>query len=130
MLDASCDGAARVFAPRRSGACSRRKFPSSFSRRAEPAFAAVVARDFALRLLTSSAVKRAEHRSGTGGEEAHVSERGELCAVPPSREERRGPMRRSRIGSRPAVLDQPFGCWKGSSFGYFSLHKQRGAFST
>ena len=47
------------------------------------------------------AVERAEHRSGTGGEEAHVSERSELCAVPLSREEHRGPMRRSRIGSRP-----------------------------
>jgi hypothetical protein len=23
------------------------------------------------------------------------------------------------------VLDQPFGCGKGASFGYFSLHKQR-----
>jgi len=75
------------------------------------AVAVAVARYFAvaLRLLTSPAVKRAEHRSGTGGEEAHVFERSELCAVPPFREERRGPMRRSRIGSRPAVL----------SFGYF-----------
>ena len=61
------------------------------------------------------AVERAEHRSGTGGEEAHVSERSELCAVPLSREERRGPMRRSRIGSRPAVL----------SLGHVSLHEQR-----
>ena len=63
--------------------------------------AVVVARDFALWLLTSPAVERAEHRSGTGGEEAHVFERSELCAVPPAREEHRGPMRRSRIGSCP-----------------------------
>ena len=55
----------------------------------------------ASRLLTSPAVERAEHRSGTGGEEAHVFERSELCAVPPAREERRGPLRRSRISSRP-----------------------------
>ena len=70
----------------------------------------VAARDLAVafRLLTSPAVERAEHRSGTRGEEAHVSERSELCAVPSLREERRAPMRRSRIGSRPAVL----------SFGY------------
>ncbi|SBV37038.1 hypothetical protein STPYR_11968 [uncultured Stenotrophomonas sp.] len=33
-----------------------------------------------------------------------MSERSELCAVPSFREERREPMRRSRIGSRPAVL--------------------------
>ena len=79
-------------------------------------------------LLTFLAVKQAEHRSGTRGEEAHVSERSELCAVPSFREERREPMRCNRIGLRPAVLDQPFGCWKGSSFGYFSLHKQRRAF--
>jgi len=84
------------------------------------AFAPDSAVAVALRLLTSPAVKRAEHRSGTGGEEAHVSERSELCAVPPAREERRGPMRRSRIGSRPAVL----------SLGHVSLHEQRGAFST
>ena len=44
---------------------------------------------FALRLLTSPAVERAEHRSGTGGEEAHVFERSELCAVPLAREEHR-----------------------------------------
>ena len=66
-----------------------------------PATAVAVAAAVALGLLISPAVERAEHRSGTGGEEAHVSERSELCAVPPAREERRGPMRRSRIGSRP-----------------------------
>ena len=55
----------------------------------------------ASRLLTSPAVERAEHRSGKGGEEAHVFERSELCAAPPAREERRGPLRRTRIGSRP-----------------------------
>ena len=70
-------------------------------------------------LLTFLAVKQAEHRSETRGEEAHVSERSELCAVPSFREERREPMRCNRIGLRPAVLDQPFGCWKDSSFGYF-----------
>ncbi len=91
------------------------------------AVAVAVARDFAFRLLTSPAVERAEHRSGTRGEEAHVSERSELCAAPSFREERREPMRRSRIGSRPAVLDQPFGCWKSPSFGYlfFARAKRR-----
>jgi len=75
------------------------------------------ARDFAFasRLLTLVAVERAEHRSGTRGEEAHVSERSELCAVPSAREARREPMRRSRVGSRPARV----------SLGYFSLHEQR-----
>ena len=55
----------------------------------------------AFQLLTYPAVERAEHRSATRGAEAHVFERSELCAAPPAREERRGPMRRSRIGSRP-----------------------------
>ncbi len=74
------------------------------------AVAVAVAGDFAFasRLLTLVAVERAEHRSGPRGEEAHVSERSELCAVPSAREERRGPMRLHRIGSRPARV----------SFGY------------
>ena len=91
-------------------------------------FAVVVA--FALQLLTSPAVERAEHRSGTRGEEAHVSERSELCAVPSLREERRAPMRRSRIGSRPAVFDQPFGCWKSASFGYLFFARAKKSLST
>src|SRR5690606_29240653 len=66
-------------------------------------------------LLTSPAVERAEHRSGVRGAEAHMSERSELCAVPSPREERRGLMRRSRIGSRPAVF----------LLVTFSLHGQR-----
>ena len=82
------------------------------------AVAVAVARAPAFRLLTSPAVERAEHRSGTRGEEAHVFERSELCAVPSFHEERRAPLRCSRIGPRPAVLDQPFGCWKSASFGY------------
>ena len=54
-------------------------------------------------LLTFLAVKQAEHRSRTGGEEAHVSERSELCAAPLACEERRGPMRLHRIGECPAM---------------------------
>ncbi len=72
------------------------------------AVAVAVAGDFAFRLLTHTAVERAEHRSGPRGEEAHVSERSELCAVPSAREARREPMRLHRIGSRPARV----------SFGY------------
>jgi len=72
------------------------------------AVAVAVARDFAFRLLTHTAVERAEHRSGPRGEEAHVSERNELCAVPSAGEARREPMRLHRIGSRPARV----------SFGY------------
>ncbi len=61
------------------------------------------------------AVERAEHRSGTGGEEAHVSERSELCAVPLAREERREPAGAARrLAARPVL-----------SLGYFSLHEQR-----
>ncbi len=36
-------------------------------------------------------LERTEHRSGDGGEEAHLSERSELWAVPHRREKRRGP---------------------------------------
>ena len=75
------------------------------------------ARDLAVafRLLTSPAVERAEHRSGTRGEEAHVFERSELCAVPSFREERREPAGVARrIASRPCFL-----------LGTFSLHEQR-----
>ena len=57
------------------------------------------------------AVERAEHRSGTGGEEAHVSERSELCAVPLAREERRGPAGAARrLAARPAFLWATFLC--------------------
>lgn len=89
--------------------------PATFFPSAAIAPSAAVDFAFAFPLLTSPAVERAEHRSGPGGEEAHVSERSELCAAPPAREERREPMRRSRIGSRPARV----------SLGYFSLHEQR-----
>jgi len=57
-------------------------------------------------LLTLRAVKRAEHRSDGGSEEAHVSERSELWAGPASAREatlfgeRRAPAWRSRAGSR------------------------------
>ncbi len=79
------------------------------------ALAVAVARDFVLRLLTSPAVERAEHRSGTRGEEAHVFERSELCAVPSFREERREPAGAARrIASRPCFL-----------LVTFSLHEQR-----
>jgi len=65
--------------------------------------------------LTSPAVERAEHRSGTGGEEAHVSERSELCAVPLAREERREPAGAARrIASRPLFF-----------FATFFFHEQR-----
>ena len=109
----AASGQAAVLAPSLFAFGERRGLGKGASASAvAPAVAVALARDFVLafafRLLTSPAVERAEHRSGTGGEEAHVFERSELCAVPPSREERRGPMRRSRIGSRPAVL----------SFGY------------
>ena len=90
------------------------RFPLSASRLPPPAF------DFRLLLLlllapgllfrclllTLSAVKRAEHRSDGGGEEAHVSERSELWAGPASAREaplfgeRRAPAWRSRAGSR------------------------------
>ena len=51
----------------------------------------------------------------TRGEEAHVSERSELCAAPSAREERREPAGAARpIASRPIL-----------SLGYFSLHEQR-----
>ena len=79
------------------------------------ASAVAVAREFALRLLTSPAVERAEHHSGPRGEAAHVSGRSELCAVPLAREARRGPAGAARrIASRPVL-----------SLGYFSLHEQR-----
>ena len=75
------------------------------------AVAVAVARDFALRLLTSPAVERAEHHSGPRGEEAHVSERSELCAVPLAREARRGPAGAARrIASRPVFLWATFLC--------------------
>ena len=35
----------------------------------------------------------------------------------------RGTKCRGRVGR--GVLDQPFGCWKSASLGYFSLHEQR-----
>jgi hypothetical protein len=75
------------------------------------ASAVAVAREFALRLLTSPAVERAEHHSGPRGEEAHVSERSELCAVPLAREARRGPAGAARrIASRPVFLWATFLC--------------------
>jgi len=61
--------------------------------------------------LTSPAVERAEHHSGPRGEEAHVSERSELCAVPLAREARRGPAGAARrIASRPVFLWATFLC--------------------
>ena len=55
--------------------------------------------------MTHAAVERAEHRSGPRGEEAHVSERSELCAAPLAREERREPAGAARrIASRPVFL--------------------------
>ena len=71
------------------------------------------ARDLAVafRLLTSPAVERAEHRSGTRGEEAHVFERSELCAAPSFREERREPAGVARrIASRLCFLLVTFLC--------------------
>ena len=66
---------------------------------------------FALRLLTSPAVERAEHRSGTRGEEAHVFERSELCAAPLFREERREPAGVARrIAARLCFLLVTFLC--------------------
>ncbi|HBN52587.1 MAG TPA: hypothetical protein DD456_00690 [Stenotrophomonas sp.] len=59
---------------------------------------------FCFLFLTFPAVERAEHHSGTGGEEAHVSERSELCAAPLAREERREPAGAARrIASRPVL---------------------------
>ena len=71
------------------------------------------ARDLAVafRLLTSPAVERAEHRSGTRGEEAHVFERSELCAAPLFREERREPAGVARrIAARLCFLLVTFLC--------------------